>query len=159
LRWQSSLDDAVAELSSQKLKTLDPEVLIALRLGAYQIRSLRIPQRAAVHESVELVKRARKRSAAPFVNAILRKVKHLEEGSIFPEDTAQIAKMLAHPEWLVSRWAQEYGIEATRQVCEFDQQVPPTALRFFDTSAESKLQEDGVRTEGGRLLSTARRLI
>src|SRR5580700_5056400 len=74
LRWRSLLDQNIAERSSQKLSRLDPEVLTALRLAAYQLLFLdRMPERAAVHESVELVKRARKRSAVPFANAVLRK--------------------------------------------------------------------------------------
>ena len=44
-------------------------------MGAYQLRFLeKIPARAAVNESVELVKRARKASAAPLVNAVLRRI-------------------------------------------------------------------------------------
>ena len=74
LRWRSLLDDQIAQRSSLKLSKLDPEVLTCLRLAAYQLLYLdRVPQHAAVHESVELVKRARKRSAVPFVNAVLRK--------------------------------------------------------------------------------------
>ena len=64
LRWRSLLDQQIADYSSQRLEKLDLQVLIALRLAVYQILFLRVPQRAAVHESVELVKRARKRSAA-----------------------------------------------------------------------------------------------
>jgi 16S rRNA (cytosine967-C5)-methyltransferase len=75
LRWQATLDRLLAGASSQSLNKLDKEVLVALRLGAYQLRFLsRIPPNAAVNESVELAKRARKKSAAPFVNAILRKL-------------------------------------------------------------------------------------
>src|SRR5437016_12132907 len=75
LRWRSRLDAEIAPASSQPLSKLDLEILIALRLALYQFRWLdRIPKRAALHESVELVKRARKRSAAPFVNAVLRKL-------------------------------------------------------------------------------------
>ena len=75
LRWQSLLDKRIAKSSSQKLSRLDREVLTALRLAAYQLLFLdRVPERAAgVHESVELVKRAKKRSAVPFANAVLRK--------------------------------------------------------------------------------------
>jgi len=66
LRWRSLLDDRIASASSQPLKKLDPEVLIALRLALYQFLYLdRIPHRAALHESVELVKRARKTSEPP----------------------------------------------------------------------------------------------
>ena len=64
LRWRSLLDARIAERSSQRQEKLDREVLTALRMAAYQLGFLeRVPQRAAVHESVELVKRARKRSA------------------------------------------------------------------------------------------------
>src|ERR1700693_5034308 len=75
LRWQSLLDQRLAAASSQKLERLDGEVLAALRLGVYQLQFLSsVPAHAAIFESVELVKAARKRSAAPFVNAVLRTI-------------------------------------------------------------------------------------
>jgi transcription termination factor NusB len=75
LRWRSLVDSQIAKSSAQPLSKLDPEILTALRLAVYQLCWLsRIPARAAINESVELVKRARKRSAAPFVNAVLRKL-------------------------------------------------------------------------------------
>src|SRR4029077_8281308 len=74
LRWQRLLDFLIDRSLTKASKALDIEVRITLRLGMYQLRFLdRVPARAAVHESVELVKRARKRSAAPLVNALLRK--------------------------------------------------------------------------------------
>src|SRR2546422_588113 len=58
LRWRSWLDDKVSSASVQPLAKLDLEILIALRLALYQLGWLdRIPHRAAIHESVELVKR------------------------------------------------------------------------------------------------------
>jgi 16S rRNA (cytosine967-C5)-methyltransferase len=75
LRWRSRLDAQIAKLSFTPFRKLDPEVVTALRLGAYQVQFLgRIPARAAINESVELVKHARKMSAAPLVNAVLRKL-------------------------------------------------------------------------------------
>ena len=75
LRWRSRLDQELGSVSSKKVDKLDIEVLAALRLGAYQLMFLdRVPGRAAVHESVEMVKRARKGSAVPFANAVLRKL-------------------------------------------------------------------------------------
>ena len=75
LRWRSLLDAEIGRFSDKGVGKLDIEVLTALRLAAYQLLFLdRIPERAAVHESVELVKRARKVSAAPFSNAVLRKL-------------------------------------------------------------------------------------
>ena len=75
LRTRMQLDFLIEHFAGRPQLKLDPEVRIALRMGIYQLRYLdRIPAHAAVAESVELVKRARKRSAAGFVNAVLRKV-------------------------------------------------------------------------------------
>jgi transcription termination factor NusB len=75
LRWQRLLDFLIDSHLTKSSKSLDPEVRISLRLGVYQLYFFtRVPAHAAVHESVELVKLARKRSAAPLVNAVLRKI-------------------------------------------------------------------------------------
>src|ERR1700756_1359533 len=119
LRWRSLLDEAVAKGASQPLGRLDPEVLTALRMGAYQLGWLdRVPARAAIHESVELVKRARKRSAASFANAVLRRLAdrpdriHSHQQTLLASpDPQSIAKTSAHPLWLVERWAKQFGIE------------------------------------------------
>src|SRR5271170_401805 len=84
LRWRSRLDQEITRESSLALSKLDVAVLVSLRLAVYQIMFLdRIPARAAIHESVELVKQARKRSAVSFTNAVLRKLAGLvPQGSI-----------------------------------------------------------------------------
>src|SRR5690349_20256548 len=105
LRWRSRLDLGIGAVSSQSLTKLDPEVLAASRLCAYQVGFLRVPARAAVHESVELVKAARKRSAAPFVNAVLRKLAakpDLMEPVLAPgpKTVLDLSQLYAHPLWL-----------------------------------------------------------
>ena len=163
LRWRSLLDDEIARTSSQPLSKLDLEILVALRLALYQMRWLdRIPARAAIHESVELVKRARKRSAAPFVNAVLRKLatnvplaKHL---SPTEESLPAVARTQAHPSWLVERWASQYGLTTTSRICQYDQSVPATAIRLRDPAAEAELSAESVQLASGSLLATARRV-
>lgn len=52
-----TLDYNISLYLRQPLKKLKPEVLIALRLGAYQLLFMdRIPESAAVNESVKLAK-------------------------------------------------------------------------------------------------------
>src|SRR5208283_2490328 len=103
LRWQSLLDQRLAAASSQKIDRLDGEVLAALRLGVYQLQFLsRVPARAAIFESVELVKAARKRSAAPFVNAVLRQISRAGAEDVFEKigkslDSTALAQSAAHP--------------------------------------------------------------
>ena len=75
LRFQAQLDAVAAEFSGRDTAKLDREVRLALRIGIYQLRYLdRVPRHAAVTESVEMVKRAHKRSAAGLVNAVLRSI-------------------------------------------------------------------------------------
>jgi 16S rRNA (cytosine967-C5)-methyltransferase len=82
LRWQLQLDQKIRAQMSKPNAKLDPAVLVALRLGAFQLLHLdRIPAHAAINESVELVKRSGYRSAAGLVNAVLRKL------ALAPEDT------------------------------------------------------------------------
>jgi 16S rRNA (cytosine967-C5)-methyltransferase len=158
LRWRSRLDDEIATASSQSLAKLDLEVLLAARLALYQFRWLdRIPKRAALNESVELVKRARKRSAAAFVNAVLRKLASKKAPAETKITTAQaLAHEVAHPEWLVDRWVRRYGLEAAIEICKYDQSKPETAIRLRSTTAEAELVQHGVELLGGRILSSAR---
>ena len=166
LRWRSLLDDEIVRISSQPLSRLDLEILIALRLALYQMRHLhRIPARAAIHESVELAKRARKLSAAPFVNAVLRKLaastppvgqRFTGKESISP--VAALASSQAHPVWLVERWASQYGLPTTSRTCQYDQSIPTTAIRLRDPAAEAELVAEGVHLTPGSLLASARRV-
>jgi len=164
LRWRSLLDRRLASASSQKLDRLDSEVLAALRLGLYQLQFLsRVPARAAIFESVELVKAARKSSAAPFVNAILRKAERNTaestlEAIVNRADAGQLAACSAHPEWLVARWVERYGLAAAQQICLHNQSVPGTAIHLHDDQAERELAEAGVLLRPGLLLSGARRV-
>jgi 16S rRNA (cytosine967-C5)-methyltransferase len=161
LRWRSVLDNTISQASSQKIRKLDPEVLTALRIAVYQLRWLeRIPARAAIHESVELVKRARKRSAAPFVNAVLRKLSSTspEPPASEPDSPRELASRYAHPEWLVERWARAFGIETARLVCRHDQQIPTTTIRLRNQDAETQLTADGIALSPGLLSRSARRV-
>src|SRR5215471_1543329 len=130
LRWQSLLDRRLSTASSHPFARLDLEVLLALRIGIYQLHFLsKIPARAAIFESVEMVKAAGKRSAAGFVNAVLRKGAALKVTNAFDDiktcaDPRQLAIVSAHPEWLVARWVDQYGFESTRKICCHNQTIP-----------------------------------
>ena len=162
LRWRSRLDSVIAANSSRPLNRLDTEVLLALRIAAYQILFLtRIPARAAINESVELVKRARKTSAAAFVNAVLRKlsdrgfaVEQQPTGS--EQSPGQLADEFAHPQWLVARWIHNFGSRTAEALCAHGQRVPSTAIRVEDEAVPRELEADGIQLAPGALLTSAR---
>ncbi|MGC2818818.1 MAG: 16S rRNA (cytosine(967)-C(5))-methyltransferase RsmB [Candidatus Sulfotelmatobacter sp.] len=167
LRWRSLLDLEISRSSSQALSKLDLEILTALRLAVYQLRGhSRVPARAAIYESVELVKRARKRSAAPFVNAVLRKLdrdpsktSEFDPLQIDVSSVETLATGSAHPLWLVERWAQAYGFEAAAQICRQDQSVPVTTIRLRHRDAEERLRGEGIELVPGAFLVSARKVL
>jgi 16S rRNA (cytosine967-C5)-methyltransferase len=161
LRWRSRLDEIIAAASSRPLNKLDAEVLNTLRLATYQLRFLtRVPARAAINESVELVKRAQKRSAAPFVNAVLRKIADIEiepsSEEIVGDPIPFLTREFAHPEWLVKRWVADFGAERTSVICRHDQRIPSTAIRLDRTDILPELASEAIELAPGALLATAR---
>jgi 16S rRNA (cytosine967-C5)-methyltransferase len=138
LRYQAQLDYLI-ELYSGRRQKLDPEVRIALRMGIYQLRYLeRVPPHAAVAESVELVKRARKRSATGFVNAVLRRVTRE------PVDWPSREVELSCPEWLLARWERQYGAEAARAIALAALEEPEKYVRI--SAAGERRQDIGAQS-------------
>jgi len=155
LRWRSLLDSAFAALITIQLRKLDVEVLTALRMGAYQLGFLsRTPGHAIVNETVELVKQARKRSAASMVNAVMRKLEKARDQLRFTGKC--IAADYAHPEWLVQKWEAEFGHEQAERICHYDQQVPATTLRLGSPGDEEQLKAEGIQLAPGMLMKNAR---
>lgn len=158
LRWQSRLDTRFIPLLTTPLRKLDLEVRIALRMGAYQLAFLsRMPGHAIVHETVELVKQARKRSASGMVNAVMRKLER--DRAELTASGAGLADDYAHPAWLVEKWEAGFGRQTAEQICRHDQQIPHTALRFNDRDAESSLTAEGIQLSPGVLMRGARTVL
>jgi 16S rRNA (cytosine967-C5)-methyltransferase len=112
LRLRGALDFALAPLlQRQTVAKLEPTVRAILRLGAHQILNLRVPDRAAVSESVDLARGALPR-AAGFVNAVLRRL--AREGPPAPPDPESdpigwLTTAGSLPSWLADRWARRLG--------------------------------------------------
>ncbi len=122
LRYQSQLDFLITYFSGKTSK-LDDEVRIALRIAIFQLRYLdRIPAHAAVTASVDLVKKARKRSAAGFVNAVLRKVNR--DVLVWPD----LATELSMPPWMLARWQSHYGADAASAMARAALEEPASAI-------------------------------
>lgn len=118
LRWRLTLDYFAERYSQRSLERMDLPVLIALRMGIYQIRHLtRIPHSAAVDESVKLVKRAGLTSAAGLVNAVLRNaVRNADDvaGAGIEDPLERASIEVSHPAWMLERWQRQFGAnEAT----------------------------------------------
>jgi 16S rRNA (cytosine967-C5)-methyltransferase len=124
LRYRSQLDFLVRHYSGKGTHKLDIEVLTALRMAIFQLRYLdRVPAHAAVTESVNLIKRARKRSATGFANAILRKVNR--EPVAWPDRETE----LCVPGWMLRRWEVRYGRDIAEGIARAALETPQRYIR------------------------------
>ncbi len=134
VRWRERLDWIIRALSRIPLDRIDRETLNILRIGLYQIDFLtRTPVSAAVNESVELAKRNRGSGGGGFVNAVLRSYLRKRKEISYPDhhqdSSLHLSIVYSHPLWLVRRWMEELGLEATIKVCEFNNQISPFTFR------------------------------
>ena len=164
LRWQRSLDHLIAHFAKRTVARLDPEVVLVLRLSLYQLLHLsRVPASAVVDDAVDLTRGARKPSATGFVNAVLRHTLRQRQNLPLPArpgetegGTSHRATVLAylgitcsHPEWLVARWLDRHGFEATERWVQFNNETPLLTLRVNTLRASrpevlSILAADGI---------------
>jgi 16S rRNA (cytosine967-C5)-methyltransferase len=174
LRWRRLLDFLLDRQLKKPVGQLDLPVALALRMGLYQLRFLeRIPARAAVNESVELVKRARKSSAASLVNAVLRRASASygeqpigatrESFDQMIPASMPIADRLgilhSHPTWLVERWLESFGETRTVALLESNNRAPNLSCAIPDPAHRDEvlaaLKKNGLRVEPGQLLNSA----
>jgi 16S rRNA (cytosine967-C5)-methyltransferase len=128
----ATLDHVIAALARRAVARLDPPVLAALRIGAFQLLFLdRVPPHAAVGESVELAKAHAPRGAG-LVNAVLRRA--AREGramvaGLGDATAAQAALRHSHTEWIAELWWDALGPEGARALLAADNEPAEAALR------------------------------
>ena len=169
IRWRARLDYLVGQASSRPVGAMDAAVREILRLSLFQLLFLtRVPASAVVDDAVSMTKRARKTSAAGFVNGVLRTISRRRSEIELPpipdavnsaDDRAMAARALAigasHPLWLVERWIDRFGLDATRRWLDFDNGEAPLTLRVnlrrqSREELRSLLADHGVETEPTR---------
>jgi 16S rRNA (cytosine967-C5)-methyltransferase len=139
-RWRATLDHLIVEFSKRPIARLDPEVLEILRLSIYQLLHLtRVPAAAVVDDAVDLTKRAGKRSASGFVNAILRSVSRRRSSLPLPNRPSAegdrgaaleyLSISLSHPRWLATRWYERFGLDVTEAWMRFNNTAGSVTLR------------------------------
>jgi len=132
LRHRALLDHHLAAMT-RGFDTLPSPIRAALRLGAFQMLVLtRIPESAAVDESVELAKRHGHPGTAGLANAVLRRLARgdrapLPDASVDP--AGSLAIRTSHPPWLVARWIGRYGVEEAGRLLEADNIEPRVSVR------------------------------
>ncbi|MBI4327129.1 MAG: 16S rRNA (cytosine(967)-C(5))-methyltransferase RsmB [Chloroflexi bacterium] len=143
VRWQRTLDWLIDRKASGR--TQKQMLRLLLRLGLYQLFWLdRIPNHAAVHETVELAKQLGFGAQAGFVNALLRsciRERAATDQQLQDLQTAQPALGYSHPDWLCARWEQRWGAPQLREL-----------LAWNNTPAKIFARLNGLKTDISKLL-------
>jgi len=128
------LDYIISQFSKIKLSKLTLFVKNAIRLGIYQAYFLdKVPDFAAVNESVNLVKKYEGQKAANFTNAVLRNALRKKDMISFPNKNKDISKFLSvyysFPPWLIIRWLELFGADFTERLCKAFNEPPRLCIR------------------------------
>lgn len=125
-----TIDYIISKLSKTPLKKLSPLTIEAIRIGIYRIMFMeRIPESAAVNESVNIIKRSKESRNSGFVNAVLRNLIRnpieLPKGN----DIYSLSVRFSCPEWIIKGFIDDYGLEDTVKLLEASLSSPPVILR------------------------------
>lgn len=150
VRWQATLDWLISQRTQGR--TQKPLLQILLRLGLYQMFWLdRIPDHAAVHETVELAKHLGFGPQSGFINAVLRnygreldatrrQLKELQQ--------TQPAIGLSHPDWLWQRWQRRWGTARATELLGWNNQSPRNYARLNTLKTDAPKLIEQWRAEG-----------
>lgn len=134
LRWHSKIFWILQNSATRDLKKVSPQVQAALVLGTYQIYYMdRVPDRAAVNESAEYIRKKGQANAVSFVNGILRQIARKAEYFAKPDKKEKpvdyLALQYAFPAWMVERWLKQFKFDRLDTMLKATNQVPPWSVR------------------------------
>ena len=137
LTWKLTLDEIIKRYSSIRLKKISPWIINILRIGIYQIAFLdKIPESAAVNESVKLAKKYGHEMSAKFTNAILRKIEKTEYDKLLQyinektyTEEEKISIMTSHPILLVDKLLKDYSKDFVIKLLDANNKTPETTIR------------------------------
>lgn len=157
-RWQLWLDSLIEHYAGRRAESLDAPVRQALRLGLYQLRMLsRIPASAIVNESVNLAHLSRLRSAASFINAVLRRATRepdYDPAANITDAIERLAIETSHPAWLLERWVNAFGHAEAAAFALANNEAAPVAFRVIPRRAKESEVLEELRAAGGVLLQS-----
>lgn len=149
-----TIDYNLSAYLTKPIKKLKPEVLTIMRMGAYQVLFMdKVPNSAAVNESIKLAKSSGCAYSASLINAVLRKICSNSLVLPNPEKTAEYMSIkYSCPEWLTEKWINEYGEEDTRCFLEASLKASDIYIRVNTVKTDEdtlidKLSDEGVYAE------------
>ena len=138
LRYRDTLDWILGHFL-KKPASLDAWTVNNLRAALYQLYFMRVPERAVVHEAVEIEKtfgQKDRNAQPPLVNAVLRNIVRQRDQFVRPlkpakpdSPASEIALNTSHPRWLVRHWIKRFGVDEARCLAAANNMRPPFTVR------------------------------
>ncbi|MBO4433315.1 MAG: 16S rRNA (cytosine(967)-C(5))-methyltransferase RsmB [Clostridia bacterium] len=152
-----TLDYIISKFTSKPIKRIKPITLNSLRIALYQILYMKkVPESAAVNESVKLVKASKESYNAAFINAVLRNF--LRNGIDLPDDNSVSSLEIRYscPAWIIESFINDYGIDNAIRILEHSLSEPKTTLRInplliSDDDFISRLKNSGISASLNRI--------
>jgi len=133
VKHKLTLDFFIQKISTRKLKDMSYQVKNSLRLAIYELVFLNTPDYAALNSYVNLVKTYDKKSGG-FINGVLRNFIRKRDQIKLPDININPAYGISithsHPEWMVKRWIDNWGIKDTISICEYNNKIPKLVIRI-----------------------------
>ncbi|MGC2063572.1 MAG: 16S rRNA (cytosine(967)-C(5))-methyltransferase RsmB [Thermodesulfovibrionales bacterium] len=157
LRYRDMLDWILGHFL-KKPASLDDWTVNNLRAALYQLYFMRVPERAVVHEAVEIEKtfaQKNRNAKPPLVNAVLRSIVRQRDQFVLPlkpanpdSPASEIALNTSHPRWLIRHWIKRFGEDEARCLAEANNMRPPFTVRTNTLRTTREALIDWFRREG-----------
>lgn len=124
IRWQLTYDTIIDSVSSRSVSQIDIVLLNCLRLGSHQLLNMRVPNHAAISETVDLVRNNCGEKVVGFANGILRRVSErnladwVEILSNGKTKNEQLSIRYSHPEWIIAALSQSMAVDGLKDDLE-----------------------------------------
>lgn len=147
------IDYVIRSFSKVRLKKISPIVMNILRIGIYQILFMdRVPDSAAVNESVKLSKKHTHKGSQGFINGMLRNVVRNKENIKLPDENKDQVKYLSvkysHPEWMIERWISEFGFDFTKDLVKANNKKASLNIRVNRLKIDRNTLIERLRNQG-----------
>lgn len=146
------IDYIISKASKIKLNKIHEKIIIILRIGVYQLIFMdRVPDSAAVNESVKLTKIHGHKGTIGYVNGVLRNISRNKENMIkidIKDKVDYISIKYSHPKWMVERWVKEYGEKFTEELCIKNNEHPDLNIRVNTLKIDKENLKNQLENKG-----------
>ena len=162
LRWRGTIDAHLSRHLRRPLADTDPFLRNVLRVTLYQMLFLdKIPDYAAVNEAVELAKARGGHRQGDFVNGVLRNFLRSDAraqplAAAGDDSISALALQYSHPDWVVRRWTEQFGIQVALALMLANNEKPPLVVRASLHRSSREAVLDRLRQDGVSAKSTSR---